>query len=59
MAHLLLEKRDLLDFRMIFEIWFNQIFQKFNTIPWNIKYRLSSITVYLTYIVPELWTFVS
>jgi hypothetical protein len=48
---------DFLGFRMIFKVWLNQIFSNFNTILWTIKYNLSSITVYFTFIVPELWPF--
>jgi hypothetical protein len=59
MALFLLENRDFLDFRMIFKVWLNQIFSNFNTMLWIIKYRLSSITVYFTFTVPELWPFFS
>jgi hypothetical protein len=59
MALFLLENRDFLGFRMIFKVWLNQIFSNFNTILWTIKYRLSSITVYFTFTVPELWLFSS
>jgi hypothetical protein len=48
------ENRDYLGFRMIFKVWLNQIFSNFNTILWNIKYRLNSITVYYASTVPEL-----
>jgi hypothetical protein len=48
---------DFLGFRMIFKVWLNQIFSNFNTMLWTIKYNLSSITVYFTFIVPELWPF--
>ena len=48
---------DFLGFRMIFKVWFNQIFSNFNTMLWTIKYSLSSIMVYFTFIVPELWPF--
>jgi hypothetical protein len=47
MALFLLENRDFLSFRMIFKVWLNQIFSNFSTMLWTIKYRLSSITVYL------------
>jgi hypothetical protein len=57
MALFLLENRDFLGFRMIFKVWLNQIFWNFNTMLWTIKYRLSSITVYFTFTVPELWPF--
>jgi hypothetical protein len=46
-------------FRMIFKVWLNQIFSNFNTMLWIIKYRLSSITVYFTFTVPESWPFLS
>jgi hypothetical protein len=59
MALFLLENRDFLDFRMIFKVGLNQIFSNFNTMLWTIKYRLSSITVYFTFTVPELWVFFS
>jgi hypothetical protein len=55
MALFLLENRDFLGFRMIFNIWLNQFFSNFNTMLWTIKYRSSSITVYFTFTVPELW----
>jgi hypothetical protein len=58
MALFLLEKRDFLGFRMIFKASFNQIYSNFNTMLWTIKYRLSSITVYFTFTIPELWPFV-
>jgi hypothetical protein len=57
MALFLLENRDFLGFRMIFKVWLNQIFSNFNTMLWTIKYRLSLITVYFTFTVPELWPF--
>jgi hypothetical protein len=57
MALFLLENRDFLGFRMIFKVWLNQIY--FNTMLWTIKYRLSSITVYFTFTVHELWPFFS
>jgi hypothetical protein len=44
---------------MIFKVVLNQIFSNFNTMLWTIKYRLSSITVYFTFTVPELWPFFS
>ena len=53
----LLENRDFVGFRMIFKVWVNQIFPNFNTMLWTIKYRFSSITVYFTFTVPELWPF--
>jgi hypothetical protein len=53
------ENRDFLGFRMIFKVWFDQIFSTFNTMLWTIKYRLSSITVYFTFTVHELWPFFS
>ena len=59
MALFLVENRDFLGFRMIFKVWLNQIFSNFNTMLWTIKYRLSSITVYFTFTVPELWPFFS
>ena len=52
MAHFLLENRDCLDFRMD-----QPKFSNFNTMLWTIKYSLSSITVYFTFPVPELWPF--
>jgi hypothetical protein len=59
MALFLLENRDFLGFRMIFKVRLNQIFSNFNTMRGTIKYRLSSITMYFTYTVPELWPFFS
>jgi hypothetical protein len=59
MAIFLLENRDFLGFRMIFKVVLNQIFSNFNTMLWTIKYRLSSITVYFTFTVAELWPFFS
>jgi hypothetical protein len=53
MALFLLENRDFLGFRMIFKVPLYQIFSNFNTMQWTIKYRLSSITVYFTFTVPE------
>ena len=46
-------------FRMIITVPLNQIFSNFKTMLWTIKYRLSSITVYFTFTVPELWPFFS
>ena len=46
-------------FRMIIKVPLNQIFSNFNTMLWTIKYRLSSITVYFTFTVHELWPFFS
>ena len=46
-------------FRIIIKVPLNQIFSNFNTMLWTIKYRLSSITVYFTFTVPELWPFFS
>ena len=57
MALFLLENKDFLGFRKIFKEWLNQIFSNFNTMLWTIKYRLSSITVYFTFTVSELWPF--
>jgi hypothetical protein len=48
-----------ISFRMIFKVWLNYIISIFNTMLWTIKYRLSLITVYFTFIVPELWPFFS
>ena len=59
MALFLFENRDFLGFRMIFKVWLNQIFSNFHTMLWTIKYMLSSITVYFTFTVPELWPFFS
>jgi hypothetical protein len=59
MAICLLKKWDFLGFRMIFKVLLNQILQDFNTMRWNIKYSLSSIALYFTFAVPELWAFVS
>jgi hypothetical protein len=59
MALFLLENRDFLGFRMIFKVWLNQICSNYNTMLLTIKYRLSSITVYFTFTVPELWPFFS
>ena len=58
-ALFLLENRDFLGFRMIFKVWLDQICSNFNTMLWTIKYRLSSIMVYFTFTVPELWPFFS
>ena len=58
-ALFLLENRDFLGFRMIFKVWLNQIFSNFHTMLWTIKYRLSSITVYFTFTITELWPFFS
>ena len=55
MALLLLENRDFLGFRMIFKVWLNQIFSKFSTMLYTIKYRLSLIMVYFTSTVHKLW----
>jgi hypothetical protein len=52
-------EKDFLGFRMIFKVWLNQIFSNFNIILWTIKYRLSAITVYFTFTVPEVWSFLS
>ena len=57
MVLFLLENRGFLGFQMIFKVWLNQIFSNFNTMLWTIKYRLSLITVYFTFTVPELWPF--
>jgi hypothetical protein len=54
-----LENRDFLGFRVIFEVWLNQIFSNFNSMLWTIKYRLNLITVYFTFTVPGLWPFFS
>ena len=51
--------RHTLGFQMIFKVWLNQIFSNFNTMLWIIKYRLSSITMYFTFTIPELWPFFS
>ena len=59
MALFLLENMDFLDFRVIFKVWLNQTFSNFHTVLWIIKYKLSSITVYFTITVPELWPFLS
>jgi hypothetical protein len=44
-------------FRIIIKLPLNQIFSNFHTLLCTIKYRLSSITVYFTFTVPELWPF--
>jgi hypothetical protein len=59
MTLFLLENRDFLGLRMIFKVPLNQIFSNFNTMLWTIKYRLSSIMVYFTFTIPELWLFFS
>jgi hypothetical protein len=59
MALLLLENMAFLGFRMLFKVLLNQIFSNFNTWLRNSKYWLSSITVYFTFTVPELWSFFS
>jgi len=46
-------------FRIIIKVPLNQICSNFQTMLWTIKYRLSSITVYFTFTVPELWSFFS
>ena len=46
-------------FRIIIKVWLNQIFSNFQTLLCTIKYRLSLITVYFTFTVPELWPFFS
>ena len=52
---LFLENRDFPGFRMISKVWLNQIFSNFTTMLRTIKYRLSSIMVYFTFTIPELW----
>jgi hypothetical protein len=59
MILLLLEYRDFLGFRMIFKAWLNLIFSNFNIRLLTSKYRLSSITVYFSFTVPEKWSFYS
>jgi hypothetical protein len=59
MTLFLLENRDFLGFWMIFKVWLNQIFSNFHTMLWTIKRRLTSITVYFTFTVPELCPFFS
>ena len=46
-------------FRIIIKVPLNQIFSNFHTLLCTIKYRLSLITVYFTFTVPELWPFLS
>ena len=41
-------------FQIIIKVPLNQIFSNFHTLLCYIKYRLSSITVYFTFTVPEL-----
>ena len=46
-------------FQIIIKVPLNQIFSNFHKLLCTIKYRLSSITVYFTFTVPELWPFFS
>jgi hypothetical protein len=46
-------------FMLVIKVPLNQIFSNYNTMLWTIKYRFSSITVYFTFTVPELWPFFS
>jgi hypothetical protein len=52
MALFLLENRNFLGFRVIFKVWLNQIFSNFKTMLWTIKYRLSSIHIYRSWVMP-------
>jgi hypothetical protein len=48
MALFLLENRDILEFRMIFKVWLNEIFSNFNKMPVNVKHTIIELNLYLT-----------